>query len=163
MVFPISSAILEQIDEYRQNLEDYSLRLLPVIEWEPTENGNVRVLNETGDFYRFFDATKHAEFLYSCVQKTVEEDLPNETDFLRRYDLFRGHITSMIDMPDRTVDLLFRFLGQNGGHLSKRARGREFKLLTDAEVERIETLYAEIFDEAEGLHKSQQSGTLEQT
>ena len=163
VVFPVSAAILERIDEYRHGLEDYSLRLLPLIEWEPTEKGNVRVLNETGDFYRFFDATLHAEFLYSCVQKTVEEDLPNETDFLRRYDLFRGHVTSMIDMPDRTVDLLFRFLGQNGGHLSKRAREREFEALTDAEAERIEALYAEAFDLQDGLRKSQQSGTLEQT
>ncbi|MFQ5983364.1 MAG: Fic family protein, partial [Woeseiaceae bacterium] len=105
IVFPVSAAILERIDEYRRVLEDYSLRLLPLIEWEPTEDGNVRVLNETGDFYRFFDATPHAEFLYGCVQKTIEEDLPDETDFLRRYDLFRSRIGSMIDMPDRTVDL----------------------------------------------------------
>ena len=49
---------------------------------------NVHVLNDTGDFYRFFDATPHAEFLYGCVQKTIEEDLPAETRFLQRYDDF---------------------------------------------------------------------------
>ena len=147
VVFPVSAAILEWIDEYRRILEDYSLRLLPLIEWEPTENGNVRVLNETGDFYRFFDATQHAEFLYGCVQKTIEEDLPNETDFLRRYDLFKNRIASMIDMPDRTVDLLFRFLQQNGGRLSKRAREREFEALTDTETEQIEQSYQEAFGE----------------
>ena len=43
----------------------------------------------TGDFYRFFDATPYAQFLYACVQKTIEEDLPAEMEFLRRYDQFR--------------------------------------------------------------------------
>ena len=145
VVFPVSAAILERIDEYRRVLEDYSLRLLPLIDWEPTENGNVRVLNETGDFYRFFDATPHAEFLYGCVRKTIEEDLPNETDFLRRYDLFRSRMASMIDMPDRTIDLLFRFLRQNGGRLSMRAREREFEALTDTENEQIERMYRDVF------------------
>jgi len=34
VVFPISAAILEWIDKYRAVLEDYSRRLLPVIEWQ---------------------------------------------------------------------------------------------------------------------------------
>ena len=147
VVFPVSAAILERIEEYRRVLEDYSARLLPVIEWEPTESGNVRVLNDTGDFYRFFDATPHAEFLYACVQKTIEEDLPNEADFLRRYDLFREHLASFVEMPDRMIDLLFRFLNQNGGRLSQRARGREFEALTEEEVARIERLYDSEFGE----------------
>jgi len=41
VVFPISSAILERIDEYRAVLESYSKRLLPFIAWNPTENFNV--------------------------------------------------------------------------------------------------------------------------
>jgi Fic family protein len=52
--FPVSAAILQQIDEYRGVLESYSRRLLPLIRWEPTPDGNVRVLNDTADFYRFF-------------------------------------------------------------------------------------------------------------
>lgn len=145
VVFPVSAAILEQIDEYRRVLESYSVRLLPLIEWEPTEKFNVRVLNDTGDFYRFFDATPHAEFLFACVRKTIEEDLPNEADFLRRYDRFRQHVLTMIDMPGRTIDLLFRFLHQNEGRLSKRAREREFEALRDAEIERIERMYQDDF------------------
>ena len=140
-VFPVSATILEKIDAYRRVLEDYSLRLLPVIDWRPTEDFNVRVLNDTGDFYRFFDATPHAEFLYDCVRKTIEEDLPNETDFLLRYDRFQSHLATIVDMPDRTADLLFRFLSQNQGRLSARARAREFEALTDAEVGQIERSY----------------------
>lgn len=145
VVFPVSSAILERIDTYRAVLQSYSARLLPLIHWEATDKFNVRVLGDTGDFYRFFDATPHAEFLYACVQKTIEEDLPAETEFLRRYDRFRKQIDAMIDMPDNTVDLLFRFLNQNEGRLSQRAREREFAALTEAEAERIEAIYGEVF------------------
>ena len=147
VVFPVSAAILEQIDEYKRVLESYSGRLLPLIEWEPTEKFNVHVLNDTGDFYRFFDATPHAEFLYACVRKTIEEDLPYETDFLRRYDQFRQVVTGFIEMPDSMIDLLFRFLHQNDGRLSKRARAQEFDALTEEEVERVERLYEEVFGE----------------
>lgn len=145
VVFPVSAAILERIDEYRRVLEDYSARLLPLIEWRPTDDGNVMVLNDTADFYRYFDATPHAEFLFGCVRKTIEEDLPNETDFLRRYDRFRSGVETVVDMPDRTIDLLFRFLQQNRGHLSARARAREFAELTDEETQRIEQLYGDAF------------------
>jgi len=148
IVFPVSAAILERIDEYRAVLDDYSQRLLQVIEWQPTEGGNVRVLNDTGDFYRFFDATPHAEFLYSCVKQTIEVDLPRETEFLARYDRFRARIEGLVDMPERTVDLLFRFLHQNGGSLSRRARVQEFAELTDAEAAAAEAAYRKIFQEA---------------
>lgn len=148
IVFPVSAAILDQIDTYRRVLEDYSLRLLPVIDWQATPEFNVRVLNDTGDFYRYFDATPHAEFLYDCVRRTIEEDLPHETDFLRRYDAFRAQVEGIVDMPERSIDLLFRFLQQNGGRLSNRARQREFAQLTEGEAQEIERRYTELFGDA---------------
>jgi hypothetical protein len=149
VVFPVSAAILERIDDYRLTLEDYSKRLLPVIDWEPTQDGNVQVKNDTADFYRFFDATPQAEFLYACVKKTIEEDLPRETAFLASYDEFRSRVEALIDMPDRTIDLLFRLLQQNNGALSKRARTKEFAKLTDTEVSSVEQAYATSFLKAE--------------
>jgi Fic family protein len=146
LVFPVSSAILNNIDEYRRVLEAYSARVLPVIQWEPTEQGNVHVLNDTGDFYRFFDATPQAEFLFECVRKTIDEDLPAEADYLRRYDQFRGGVADIVDMPERTIDLLFRRLRQNNGKLSRRAREREFRQLTDAETGAVEAAYGRAFD-----------------
>ena len=149
VVFPVSAAILERIDEYRVTLETYSERLLPLIEWKPTDKGNVEVLNETADFYRFFDATPHAEFLYHCVQDTIEKDLPEETRFLRAFDRFTARVESIIDMPHRMIDLLFKFLHQNNGRLSRRARTKEFAALTDDEVNQIQDLYAEAFEDEE--------------
>ena len=145
VVFPISSAILDQIDQYRDTLETYSRRLLPQIRWKSTEKFNVEVLNDTGDFYRFFDASPHAEFLYACVKRTIEHDLPFETSFLRRYDEFRRKIEGMIDMPEWTIDLLFRFLNQNDGKLSNKAKEREFAALNIDEMAQVEAIYADIF------------------
>ena len=145
VVFPVSAAILERINDYRLVLEDYSRRLLPVIQWQPARDNNVRVTNDTADYYRFFDATPHAEFLYGCVQKTIEQDLPRETAFLRRYDSFRERVQNVVEMPDNTVDLLFRFLRQNSGKLSQRGRENEFAQLTDEETAATEAAYAETF------------------
>jgi hypothetical protein len=146
--FPVSAAILDKINEYREVLESYSGRLLPLVKWEPTEDGNVNVLNDTSDFYRFFDATPHAEFLYACVSKTIAEDVPNEVLFLKQFDQFRAGIENMIDMPDRTINNLFGFLRQNSGRLSKRAREKEFAELTVEEVAKIEELYRASVGEA---------------
>ncbi|MDR3441325.1 Fic family protein [Telmatospirillum sp.] len=143
LVFPVSAVILDRIDDYRKVLESYSRRLLPQVCWRPNGQGNVEVLNETADFYRYFDATPHAEFLFACVARMIEADLTAETAFLRSYDIFKGRVQGMIDMPDRLLDLLFRFLRQNGGKLSKRAREQEFAALTDEEAVRIEDIFAE--------------------
>ena len=87
------------------------------------------------------DATPHAEFLYACVGKTIEENLPRETTFLAHYDQFRNRVEAIVDMPDRTIDLLFRLLHQNGGKLPQRARQQEFAPLTEAEAVAAEIAY----------------------
>lgn len=147
VVFPVSAAILGRIEDYRRVLESRSSALLPFIDWRATEGGNVEVLNDTASFYRYFDATAHAEFLYGCIERTVEEDLPREINFLVAFDHFAAGVKDMADMPDRRVELLRGFLEQNGGRLSARARSREFVALTDKEAARIERLYAESFGE----------------
>ena len=145
VVFPVSAAILDRIGEYKSVLESYSTRLLPLIEWRPTPRNNIEILNDTGDFYRYFDATVHAEFLFSCVAQTIETDLPNEAAYLQRYDQFSERVQAIIDMPAPTLDLLLRFLNQNDGQFSKRARDSEFSALTDQETETIEEIYGQIF------------------
>jgi hypothetical protein len=146
VVFPISSTIYRRIDEYSRVLESYSRPLLDFVEWRPTPDGNVEVLNETADYYRYFDATRHAEFLYECVQQTVEHDLPDEVGYLEAYDRFSNQVLQIVDMPNRLVDLLHRFLSQNKGTLSKRARAGEFELLTDDEALAIENAYSSAFE-----------------
>lgn len=101
--------------------------------------------NETKDFYRFFDATKQAEFLYKCVEQTVTETLPEEVKYLENHDKMRNFITYHFDMPDKTMENLIGFLRQNNGSLSNRAKKKEFANLTSDEVEMLEEAYTEIF------------------
>ena len=145
LIFPVSAVILERIEEYRNILEQYSKPRLDLIQWRPTEKNNVEVLNETIDLYRYFDATKQAEFFFDCVEETVNKTLPEEVEYLRKYGLLNDFIKNYIDMPDKLVDLLIRFLVQNGGSLSKRAREKEFSKLTALEIKTIEGKYSRIF------------------
>ena len=129
LVFPVSAVILDRIDDYRRTLEHYSKPRLELVEWRPTDKGNVEIQNETINLYRYFDATRQAEFCFECVAETINQTLPEEVDYLTKYDLLNDFIKNYIDIPDKTVDLLIRVLNQNGGRLSNRARGKAFYAL----------------------------------
>lgn len=145
MIFPVSSIILERLDEYRKALEAFSIPRLDLVEWKPDKSNNVEVLNETIDLYRYFDATAQAEFLYSCVLQTIEQTIPEEVDYLEKYDRMKDYLDNLFEMPDKTVALIIRFLEQGNGKLSERARNKEFDVLTIDEIVRIEEKYREIF------------------
>lgn len=147
LIFPVSAVILEHIEGYKNVLESYSKPRLDFIEWEATPDGNVKVLNNTIDLYRYFDATKQAEFLYECVQETVTNTLPEEVQYLEQHDQMRTFIAEHFDMPDKNMENLIGFLRQNDGSLSKRVRTKEFKALTPDEVTMLEEKYRDIFSD----------------
>ncbi len=145
IIFPVSASILNHIDDYRRALEAYSQPLLDLIQWNETSKHNVEVINDTIDYYRYFDATKQAEFLYDCVKDTIENIIPQEIDYLIKYDQLKQYLDEQYEMPDKMVALLIRFLEQNNGQLSKRAIENEFSILTTAEIKDIEHEYRTIF------------------
>lgn len=147
LIFPVSASILDHIDDYRRVLQKYSHPLLDFINWKTTPDNNVEVNNETIDYYRYFDATPQAEFLYDCVYDTIQNIIPQEVKYLEKYDRFKRFIDDEFEMPDKMVATLVRFLEQSEGKLSKRAKEKEFSGLTNAEVNKIERVYAEIFSE----------------
>ncbi|MEP7196229.1 MAG: Fic family protein [Saprospiraceae bacterium] len=148
LIFPVSASILDHIDDYRRVLESYSLPLLDYIEWKETKDHNIEVLNNTIDYYRYFDATKQAEFLYDCVIDTIENIIPNEVNYLIQYDEFKRYLEDDFEMPDKLVALMVRFLEQNKGKLSKSAKEKEFLKLSEEEIQQIEGQYLYIFIES---------------
>ncbi len=146
MVFPVSSVMLDRIDGYRATLQAHSGPLMPFIQWRPTPEHNVEVLNQTADLYRYFDCTGAAEFLYACVAGAVERDLPREIDYLRRHDLAIRRIMDAVEMPDRVAENLVMFVRQNNGSLSRKRREGEFEKLRDAEVTLLEGIVREAFE-----------------
>jgi hypothetical protein len=144
IIFPVSASILDHIDDYRKVLESYSHQLLDYIDWEETKDHNVNVLNNTANFYKYFDATKQAEFLYDCVNDTIQNIIPNEVAYLTKYDEFKRFLDNEFEMPDKLVALLVQFLEQNNGKFSKRAREKEFVKLDEREVQVIEKMFHEM-------------------
>jgi hypothetical protein len=145
MVFPVSSVMLDRIDDYRRTLQGHSGPLMPFIEWRPTADRNVEVLNDTVDLYRYFDCTAAAEYLFACVRRTVEDDLPHEIDYLRRHDEALRRIMDAVEMPDRLAENLVMFIRQNSGRLPARRRKSEFQKLHDDEVVLIEKIVNDAF------------------
>lgn len=145
LVFPVSSVMLKLIDEYRAVLEAHSKPLMDYIEWIPSEKGNVDVRNDTIDFYRFFDCTDSAEFLYKCVEATLIEDVPKEIDYLKRHDRAMKVLMDTVEMPNRMAEDFIMFMRQNEWKLPKRRRQDEFKKLTDEEIIKLERLVQSVF------------------
>ena len=148
MVFPVSSVMLDRIDDYRTVLQGHSTPLMDFIDWRSLPNGNVEVLNDTADLYRFYDCTAEAEFLYECVQRTIEVDLPREIEYLKRHDEAMRGIMNTIEMPDNLAQQAILFITQNDGKFPKRRRDREpLSKLSDEEIATIEEIVADAFAE----------------
>lgn len=138
LIFPVSAVMLRTRADYDRVLESYSEAILPFIEYTLDERGKMTVSNKTVHLYRYWDATKFAEFLYACVSETIRRDLREELGFLIVFDRALQAVMEIVDLPDRRASLLIRMILQNRGELSKNKRTSEFPELTDKEIERIE-------------------------
>jgi hypothetical protein len=76
-------------------------------------------LNETIDYYRYFEATKLAEFLFECVDNKIKMIIPEEVSYLQNYDKMKAWLDDNFHLSDSSVVLLIHFLDQNGGIISK--------------------------------------------
>jgi hypothetical protein len=146
IIFPVSASILNHIQDYAKTLESYSHEVLNFIDWKPTLDNNVQIFNDTKDYYRYFDATIQAEFLYDCVNDTLVNIIPNEVEYLEKFDQFKRYIDNKYEMPDNMVSLLVGFLEQGKGQLSNRSQKKEFSALTEKEVKEIEFQFKDIFE-----------------
>jgi hypothetical protein len=131
--------------DYRTILQSHSGVLMPCIDWRSTPVRNVEVLNDTANLYRYYDVTAAAEFLYACVRRAVEQELPREIDYLVRHDEAILRIMEAVEMPDRVAEDLVMFIRQNKGTLPKKRRHGEFKALSRDEVKVIERIVCDAF------------------
>ncbi len=146
IIFPISASILNHMVDYRKLLEKYSHTILPFIEWQATADNNIEVLNETADYYKYYDATEQAEFLFDCIDDTIENIIPQEVKYLQQFDEFKNFIDNNFEMPDKMVALLVKLLLQNNGLLSSKKRTSDFASLNESEMNRIESAFKSIFE-----------------
>lgn len=137
MIFPVSAAIVRDPRRYDEALETFSTPLFDFIAWRFTGDRELLVLNDTADFYRYFDATPLAEYLYGRVADTIRVDLREELDFVETYDQALAGVRDIVDMPDRRASFFVRLCLQNHGRLSQTKRA-QFRELSDDDVTRME-------------------------
>lgn len=147
LIFPVSSVMQNHIDDYKRVLRDHSAPLMNYIEWKPTLSGNVEVTNETKDLYCYSDYTEEAEFIYSCVKSTIEKDLPQELDYLQRHERAMQRISGLIELPDRLAQDFIMFTLNNNGKLPNARRKKIFKGLTEQEVNDLQSIINEEFED----------------
>jgi hypothetical protein len=145
MIFPVSAAMLENIGEYQDILVSFSEPRLDLIEWESTPSHNIEILNDTIDLYRYCDLTKQAEFLFECIEITIERIIPEELDYLDRYEQMYRYIDMIVGLPNNKIDLMIKYMIQNNGMLSKKRRKKEFAELSDEEISSIQEKYDDVY------------------
>ena len=149
LVFPISAVMLRERADYDRVLESYSKSILPFITYLLDDQGVMTVENDTADLYRYWDATRFAEYLYDCIAETIRRDLREELSFLTVFDQALSAVMSIVDMPDRRASLLVRLILQNRGELSKSKREKLFAELTDEEITAMEAAIRAITEDVE--------------
>ena len=102
--------------------------------------GVLTVDEETVTHYQFIDYTAMVEYLFSCIEQTIFTDFKEELKFIINYDSARRQIQHVIDMPDKLIDLIIKYIAQNKGSLSDTKRKRLFDMLTEKEIEDIEAI-----------------------
>jgi Fic family protein len=137
ILFPVSAAMLRNRAGYDRALERYSESILPFIDYQLDAQGQMAVRNQTVSLYRFADMTTQVEYLYRCIEETINRDLREEIGFLAAFDQALRSVMQIVDMPDRRASLLIRLIRQNAGKLSAAKRAL-FPELTDQEIEAIE-------------------------
>jgi hypothetical protein len=144
IVLPVSAVILANLDRYVHALERFSSPL----QARTTYNPDVPEAPATGNdalYFRFFDATEQASFLYWALERTVEHDLGEEIAFLLGFDVARARLSGLLDWPAHSLELFIRLVHQNGGTLSKTKRQSHFSWMTDDEARRFEAVVGEAF------------------
>jgi Fic family protein len=137
MVLPVSAVMLANPRAYDACLEQFSRPLLPLLDYELDAQGAMTVQTDSANFYRYFDATAAAEYLYASVERTIDTDLREELEFLGRYDAAWRTLRETVDMPDRKLELFIKLCFANHGRLSASKRN-QFRELSDEEVELLE-------------------------
>jgi len=140
----VSAVILANLERYKGALEQFSRAVNARTSYDPDVPAAPAKGNDVV-YFRYFDATEQASFLYDALERTVEHDLDEEISYLLGFDRARGALTAMADWPAHNLDLFISVVRQNGGKLSATKRASHFTWLTDDEVNRFQNIVERAF------------------
>lgn len=140
----MSAVILANIERYKEALESFSRKVNALSSYNP-DVPSAPAKGNDAVYFRYFDATDQASFLYDALERTVEHDLDDAISYLLSFDRAQHVLTSIADWPPHSLDLFIRVVRQNGGKLSATKRGSQFSWMTDDEVKRFEVIVDRAF------------------
>ena len=144
IILPISAVILANLDEYVAVLENFSRPLRTRTSYNP-DTPDIPAVGNDAVYFRYFDATIQAEFLYSSLQRTVDEDLEKEINYLMGFDKAYKALNDLLDWPTHSLELFIRIVHQNNGRLSGAKRVSHFDWMKEEEIETAEQLVVDSF------------------
>jgi len=83
--------------------------------------------------WRHLDLTSHVVYLADVLERTIKEDMREESRYLRSHALARASVKDIVEMPDAQIDRVIRSAQANQGKLSNVLRD-EIPLLADPKV-----------------------------
>jgi len=145
VIFPVSATMLSNVHEYDACLESFSKAIKPLINFVSNDDATIEVFNETVNLYRYFDATRMAEYLYACVDATIEGELKSELHTISAFAHARKAIDAVFDLPEKQKNLFLKLCWQGKGQISKIKRKSHFNMFTDDEIDTMQRLVAPCF------------------
>ncbi len=142
LVLPISVAMKRHEEQYLQALQAFSGPARSL--WQVMAIDDTRIdasFKGEPEIYRYWDATACVEFGLQMAHEALDQDLRDESEFLRKFDLAYRAVNEAIDMNNNDLVVLVRSCLQNGKVLS---RGRKKQLLSRGHT-------AAMLDEAERI------------
>ena len=146
-IFPVSATILEDMPAYDACLETFSVPVRNLVEYDFDDDFSMTVTSDSAYLYRYLDATPLVDYLYACINQTIDVVLKNELDLLHKFRQVKQAINREMDISNTALDRFVNFCHQNKGSLSRRKRDRFFEHYPDTQVARMEEIYRSFFKE----------------
>lgn len=83
--------------------------------------------------WRYLDLTRHVIYLSDVLERTIREDMREESRYFRNHAQARAAIKDVVEMPDAQIDRIIRSVQANRGQLTH-ALSKEIPLLSEPGV-----------------------------
>jgi len=141
-----TATMLEDMQAYDACLETFSVPVKALVEYEFDDNFAMKVLSDSAYLYQYFDATPIVDYLYACINQTIEVGLKVELDLLHKFRQVKQTLDREMDISNIDLNRFINFCHQNNGRLSLKKRKRFFEKYPDEQVLRMEEVYRSYFN-----------------
>jgi hypothetical protein len=151
-VLPISVAMNRNELRYLHALEAFSrpARDLWDVMWIDGSNFHFDFKGDEA-IYRYWDATEQTEFLFDMAAQSLQRDLIEEVDFLKKFDAVYRKLDRELDLQGRDLANLIRACHDQDGKLSKNRRKQYALTVPEAAFDAIEALVKTTFFDVAAL------------